>query len=109
MARLCQVANDCAEDDLVDGPHNLLRADAELVSDCPVEPEPTGYASASPPTLSIATRATERGITLHVLAELAGVDRKYMERVLARRSSPTADWLTKIASALECSPSELLP
>ena len=50
-----------------------------------------------------------RGITLHALAELAGVNQKYMERVLARRSSPTADWLTKVAVALGCPPSELLP
>lgn len=58
---------------------------------------------------AIRTRAGARGITLHALAEAAGVNRKYMERVLARRSSPTADWLTKMATALDCTPSDLLP
>lgn len=45
--------------------------------------------------------ARERGIGHSALADFAGVSRAQLYAVLARKTSPTVDWLSKIGEALE--------
>ena len=58
---------------------------------------------------AIRTRAERKGISLRALAEEAGTSRGYMDKVVACQSSPTVDWLCKVADALGCHPRDLLP
>ena len=57
----------------------------------------------------IRERIRKRGLSQVALADLAGVNRSYMERVMTGKSSPTVDWLEKVAAALECRISDLVP
>jgi len=52
--------------------------------------------------------ARRRKLALTALADFAGVSRSQMFAVLAGSTSPTIDWLAKIASALDIEPSQLL-
>ena len=45
--------------------------------------------------------ARERGIGHSALADFAGVSRAQLYAVLARKASPTVDWLSKVGQALE--------
>ena len=58
---------------------------------------------------AIRTRAERRGVSLRALAEQAGTSRGYLDKVMACQSSPTVDWLCKVAEALGCQPRDLLP
>ena len=58
---------------------------------------------------AIREMAERRNISLRALATAAGVSSSYLDRVLAGESSPTVDWVCKIAEVLECRPRELLP
>jgi transcriptional regulator with XRE-family HTH domain len=51
--------------------------------------------------------ADERGLALSILADRAGVARGHFFAVLAGRSSPTVEWLVKIATVLEVDIQEL--
>jgi transcriptional regulator with XRE-family HTH domain len=53
--------------------------------------------------------AARRKVSLEALADLAGVSRSHMWRVLRCECSPSIDWLGKVARALECAPRDLLP
>lgn len=63
---------------------------------------------ASPETLAVRTRfarnirlwAEERGISLNLLADRSGVSRAQMYNVLSGASSPSLDWIARIAPAL---------
>jgi transcriptional regulator with XRE-family HTH domain len=50
-----------------------------------------------------------RGLTLHQLAELAGVNYVTITRIENERMSPTVAMLEKLAAALEISVRELFP
>ncbi len=41
-------------------------------------------------------RLDEKGMSLHELAEKAGVGRPYLHRVLKGDQSPTIDWMVKV-------------
>ena len=58
---------------------------------------------------AIRSRAERRGLSLRALAQEAGTSRGYMDKVIACQSSPTIDWLCRIAAVLECHPRDLLP
>ncbi len=49
-----------------------------------------------------------RGMTLPMLADHAVVNTSYLYRVINCESSPTADWICKVAEVLEVEPFELL-
>jgi transcriptional regulator with XRE-family HTH domain len=51
--------------------------------------------------------ADERGLALSVLADLAGVSRAQLFRVTGCRSSPTVEFLVKVATALQVDVSAL--
>ena len=51
--------------------------------------------------------ADARGIALSILADRAGVGRAHLFAVLGGRSSPTVEWLVKIAAVLEVDVAEL--
>lgn len=57
---------------------------------------------------NIRRHAKRRGIGLNVLADLAGVSRSQLFLILGGNSSPTIDWLERVAVALEVAPSQLL-
>lgn len=52
--------------------------------------------------------AEQRGMTLTALADFATVSRAQVFNVTACRVSPTLDWLSKVAAALDMEPWELL-
>lgn len=52
--------------------------------------------------------AAAKGVTLPVLADLAGVARGAFYRVVNEEASATTDTLAKVAAALEVPPRELL-
>jgi transcriptional regulator with XRE-family HTH domain len=52
--------------------------------------------------------ADDRGLALSVLADLAGVSRSQLTRVLACRTSPTIEFLSKVSAALGVDVSALL-
>jgi len=52
--------------------------------------------------------ARRKKVTLNALADFATVSRAQMFNVLAGTSSPTTDWLAKVATALEVEPWQLL-
>jgi DNA-binding phage protein len=57
---------------------------------------------------NIRAYARERGVGHSALADFAGVSRAQLYAVLARRTSPTVDWLAKLSVALEVDASLLL-
>ena len=57
---------------------------------------------------NIRAAARSRGLSIERLADFAGVSRSQVFSVLAESTSPTVDWLTKVATALELEPSALL-
>lgn len=57
---------------------------------------------------NIRAYARERGIGHSALADFAGVSRAQLYAVLAKRTSPTVDWLLKLSTALEVETSLLL-
>lgn len=50
----------------------------------------------------------KKGMTINSLADFATVSRAQLFNVLAGTSSPTTDWLAKVATALEVEPWQLL-
>lgn len=58
---------------------------------------------------AIRARANKQGLSQAALADLAGVNHSYMERVLTAKSSPSIDWLEKVAAALGCRIRDLVP
>lgn len=52
--------------------------------------------------------AKKRRLSLNICADLAGIDRSGLYRVLSLRATITVDRLVKIARALEVEPHELL-
>ena len=42
----------------------------------------------------------EKGMSLYTLAELAGVGRPYLHRVLAGEHTPTIEWMKKVGKVL---------
>jgi DNA-binding phage protein len=50
---------------------------------------------------NIRRAAAERGSALDALADFAGVSRAQVYAVLAATTSPTLDWLAKVATALD--------
>jgi len=57
---------------------------------------------------NIRALARRRGLALTAVADFAGTARSQLFAVLATDSSPTLDWLAKIASALDVEPWQLL-
>ena len=57
---------------------------------------------------NIRRAARVRRLGMNRLSDLAGVSRAQLYAVLAGRSSPSLEWLCKIADALELDPSALL-
>ena len=57
---------------------------------------------------AIRSLCDRRGLSQQAVADLAGVSRSYMERVVTCRSAPTTDWLAKVAGALGVEPKDLL-
>jgi transcriptional regulator with XRE-family HTH domain len=51
--------------------------------------------------------ADERGLAISILADLSGVSRAQLNRVLAGTSSPTVEFLVKVAAALQVDVSAL--
>jgi transcriptional regulator with XRE-family HTH domain len=52
--------------------------------------------------------AKRQGMTLTALADFAAVSRAQVFNVTAERTSPTLDWLAKVAAALDLEPWQLL-
>jgi DNA-binding phage protein len=52
--------------------------------------------------------ARRKGVALTALADFAAVSRSQLFAVLARETSPTIDWLAKVATALDVEPWQLL-
>lgn len=57
---------------------------------------------------NIRSLADRRGIALNALADFAGVSRSQLFNVLAGASSPSIDWITRVATALGVEPWQLL-
>jgi transcriptional regulator with XRE-family HTH domain len=57
---------------------------------------------------NVRSSAEARGVSLNSLADFAGVSRAQMYNVLAGNSSPSLDWISKVAIVLECDAWELL-
>lgn len=57
---------------------------------------------------NVRSSAEARGVSLNSLADFAGVSRAQMYNVLAGNSSPSLDWIAKVATVLECDAWELL-
>jgi len=58
--------------------------------------------------INVRAAAKARGVQLTHVPDLAGVSRSHFWDVRAGRKSPTVAWLTKVAVALRCEPSDLL-
>ncbi|MCH9685170.1 MAG: helix-turn-helix transcriptional regulator [Deltaproteobacteria bacterium] len=69
-----------------------------------VEPEELRAVIAS----QIRGKAKAKKLSVVALAKAARVTQSHTYAVLAGEKSPTADWLAKIAKALDCQPYELL-
>ena len=52
--------------------------------------------------------AAEKGLTLPMVADHAGVNTAHLYKVIKMESSPTADWLARVAAALDVKPTALL-
>ena len=57
---------------------------------------------------NVRTLAEKRGVSLDVLADLAGVSRRQLYNMLSGEHDVTIGWLEKIADALEVEMPELL-
>lgn len=57
---------------------------------------------------NIRATARRKRVTLTALADFAAVSRAQMFEVLAMKTSPTIDWLSRVAFALDVEPFELL-
>lgn len=57
---------------------------------------------------NIRAAARKKRLALTALADFAGTSRSQLFAVLALATSPTLDWLAKIAKALDVEPSELI-
>lgn len=57
---------------------------------------------------NVRATAEERGLSLNSLADFAGVSRAQMYNVLAGNSSPSLDWISKVATVLELEAWQLL-
>ena len=57
---------------------------------------------------NVRNAAESRGLSLNSLADFAGVSRAQMYNVLAANSSPSLDWIAKVAKVLEVEPWQLL-
>ena len=57
---------------------------------------------------NIRRAAHARGLGLNQLSDLAGVSRAQLYAVLGGKSSPSLEWLCKVADALDLHPSALL-
>lgn len=57
---------------------------------------------------NVRATAEERGLSLNSLADFAGVSRAQMYNVLACNSSPSLDWIAKVAKVLELEAWQLL-
>jgi transcriptional regulator with XRE-family HTH domain len=59
-------------------------------------------------TDNIRHRAQQLGLRLNAVADLAGVSRSQFYNILRLNSSPSLDWLSKIAAVLQMPPAALL-
>ena len=57
---------------------------------------------------NIRASARRKRLTLNALADFSGVSRSGLYAVLATTTSPTIDWIAKVASALGVEPAQLL-
>jgi DNA-binding phage protein len=57
---------------------------------------------------NVRAAAEGRGVTLTALADFAAVSRAQMFNVVAGKTSPTLDWISKVATALDMEPWQLL-
>jgi transcriptional regulator with XRE-family HTH domain len=57
---------------------------------------------------NVRATAEARGLSLNSLADFAGVSRAQMYNVLAGNSSPSLDWISKVAHVLELEAWQLL-
>ncbi len=57
---------------------------------------------------NVRASAEARGLSLNSLADFAGVSRAQMYNVLAGNSSPSIDWMSKVAAVLELEVWQLL-
>lgn len=51
---------------------------------------------------------TQKNLTQSLLADLATIDRRFLQRIEAGESGPTIEVLTKLKRALKCSWTEML-
>lgn len=58
--------------------------------------------------MNLRAAAEQKGVTLTALADFAAVSRAQVFNVVACRTSPTLDWLSKVATALDVEPWQLL-
>jgi lambda repressor-like predicted transcriptional regulator len=58
--------------------------------------------------MNLRAAAEKKGVTLTALADFAAVSRAQVFNVVACRTSPTLDWLSKVATALDMEPWQLL-
>jgi DNA-binding phage protein len=57
---------------------------------------------------NVRTTAKRKRVALTALADFAGVSRSQVFAVLNSATSPTLDWIAKVATALEVEPWQLL-
>jgi lambda repressor-like predicted transcriptional regulator len=57
---------------------------------------------------NVRAAAKGRGVALTALADFAAVSRSQLFAVLALETSPTLDWIAKVATALDVEPWQLL-
>jgi lambda repressor-like predicted transcriptional regulator len=57
---------------------------------------------------NVRASARRKGVALTALADFAAVSRSQLFAVLARETSPTLDWIAKVAAALDVEPWQLL-
>ncbi len=57
---------------------------------------------------NIRAAAKRKPVALTALADFAGVSRSQVFTVLSATTSPTLDWIAKVATALDVEPSQLL-
>ena len=57
---------------------------------------------------NVRSAAKRKGVALTALADFAGVSRSQVFSVLKYATSPTLDWIAKVASALDVEPWQLL-
>ena len=57
---------------------------------------------------NVRAAAKRKRVALTALADFAAVSRSQLFAVLARETSPTLDWIAKVATALDVEPWQLL-